>query len=178
MRNGRSGYRLASFHSTPSFSRAENHPFFCRKTTAKIYGFLIKIHEKCAKKSRFPTFWGKLPHFMGFPPFYPLFHRSFTPLKGKMGEIDPLHPRFLTKKGVKLSHFQRSFPQKNRRKPLILRGFRGFSTVCSQVEFSVQTVLNFRCEIGSKKDLFRCQNVQGGCGHPPLRILYEIGVDL
>ena len=51
-----------------------------------------------------------------------------------MGEIDPFHPKKVGKKGVNLSHFPRSFPLQNRRKPSILLGFRRFSTVCSQVE--------------------------------------------
>ena len=55
-----------------------------------------------------------------------------------MGEVDPFHPKKVGKKGVNLSHFPRSFPLKNRRKPLILRGFRHFSTVCSQVEIDVK----------------------------------------
>ena len=86
---------------------------------------------------------------MGFPPFCPLFHRDFPLLKRKKGEVDPISPQKVGKKGVNLSHFPRSFPLKNRRKPLILLGFRRFSTVCSQVEIRVKLYLIFGVEIAA-----------------------------
>lgn len=127
--------------------RSSNHGVFGVSKSPLFYSkkhrIFIKNCTKNAKKSRFATFWGKIGHFMGFPPFCPLFHRSFAHPRWKMGEVPPFCPQKMGKKGVKLSHFQRSFPQKNCRKPLILLGFRRFSTVCSQVKNQPKLFLNF-----------------------------------
>ena len=116
---------------------------FTAKNMQNFHKNSVKFHSKYTKKSRFPVFWGKVTHFIGFPPFHPLFHIDFPPLKRKTVEVHPFHPQKMGKTVVNLSHFQRSFPQKNRRKPLILRGFRRFSTVCSQVEIRRELYLNF-----------------------------------
>ncbi len=110
------------------------HPENRGENMQKFYKNSVEIHDFHTKNPRFAVFWGKFAHFMGFPPNRPLFHRNFTPIKRKTVETPPSRTQKVGKRGVNLSHFPRSFPLKNRRKPLILRGFRHFSTVCSQVE--------------------------------------------
>ena len=53
------------------------------------------------------------------------------------------------KTGANFSHFPRAFPLKNGRKPLILWGFRRFSTVCSQVEMWGELYLIFGVKIAA-----------------------------
>lgn len=142
------GETLHSAPRLPSGNTPCQAPAFSGQNMQKIYKNPVKFHVKSAKKSRFATFWGKLAHFMGFPPFCSLFHRSFTHPRWKMGEVTPFYPKKMGKKGVNFSHFQRSFPQKNCRKPLILLGFRRFSTVCSQVEIWGQLYSIFRMILG------------------------------
>ena len=109
---------------------------------------------------------------MGFPPFCPLFHRDFPLLKRKMGEIDPISPQKQGKKGVNLSHFPRSFPLKNRRKPLILWGFRRFSTVCSQVERWGELYLIFGVKSARKTTLNGSVDTRADTG----KIAVNIGI--
>ena len=107
--------------------RAQRTAFFLSVNT-KIS---LNHHKKMAFFHLFLVFLGKILLFGSFPPKRPHFHIDFPHSVCKSGETRGLLPHFMGKKGSNLSHFQRSFPQKKPRKPLILRGFRGFSTKCS-----------------------------------------------
>lgn len=123
----------------------QNQVILRRKTSVFLWKNCIK--NRLLWKIR--SFCGKMPHFMGFPPKCPLFHSDFAPLKWKIGEVAPFRPQKVGKKGLNLSHFPRSFPLKNRRKPLILLGFRRFSTICSQVEMWAELYLIFGVKIAA-----------------------------